>query len=533
MLYRLPEVIAAVQAGEPVFIVEGEKDVNRLVALGFCATTNPMGAGKWGKVDSSPLGGAQVVILPDNDAPGRDHAAEVKAGLEAHGCEVTVVELPGIPEKGDITDWLDAGHAADDLRRMVDETHPSAHQGPWDTQSLIDAMSGNYEPPQRGILYREDGEGLLYPGQIIALVAEPEAGKTTVAYVALQAASLDMPVVLIDFEMGPAQAAERLRLLGVNQIGADWAYAWNRPIADVVASVPEGAFVVIDATDGGFAHLDLDPDRTKDANTFKARVIDALKVKRCTVLLLDHASTSRQERKRGAMGSTKKLGNVDVSLYLKVEAPGSPGHIGKYQVYVDKDRSAQLRGISDRKGEADHLTTMLTEAVDGVFLVEFLNPQPFRPTYLMERISQWLEEQDKPKSKTAVENGVTGKADAIRMALDLLVNEGYVERTHKGQAQLHFTLRPYREGSDRRDRRPVPVHGDADGVPSFERTTEPVQTPSPVEGGDGVQDDASQPRRDGAGRGETGYEGAGLLSHIIDVFDAVEVADTRQGVERE
>ena len=80
------------------------------------------------------------------------------------------------------------------------------------------------------------------------------------------------------------------------------------------------------------------------------------------MLLLDHASTALgpRDRKRGAMGSTKKLGNVDVSLYIKTEAAGSPTRVGKYQVFVDKDRSAQLRGISDRSSDGDHLTTIQT-----------------------------------------------------------------------------------------------------------------------------------------------------------------------------
>ena len=74
VLYRLPELLAADPA-EPVFIVEGEKDADRLRALGFVATTNPQGAGKWGKADRAALAGRHVVVLPDNDQAGRDHAA--------------------------------------------------------------------------------------------------------------------------------------------------------------------------------------------------------------------------------------------------------------------------------------------------------------------------------------------------------------------------------------------------------------------------------------------------------------------------
>ena len=82
VLYRLPELIAAVQQGKTVFVVEGEKDVESLHALGFAATCNPQGAGKWREEYSECLRGANVVILPDNDNAGRNHAAQVGQSLQ-------------------------------------------------------------------------------------------------------------------------------------------------------------------------------------------------------------------------------------------------------------------------------------------------------------------------------------------------------------------------------------------------------------------------------------------------------------------
>ncbi|MGZ8408133.1 MAG: hypothetical protein ACXWVJ_08920 [Caulobacteraceae bacterium] len=38
--YRLPEMLARPE-GAPVYVVEGEKDANRLTKLGLCATTTP------------------------------------------------------------------------------------------------------------------------------------------------------------------------------------------------------------------------------------------------------------------------------------------------------------------------------------------------------------------------------------------------------------------------------------------------------------------------------------------------------------
>jgi hypothetical protein len=66
------------------------------------------------------LAGADVAILPDNDEAGRAHAAAVAASLRAHGCAVRVVALPGLPLKGDLTDWVAAGGTRKQLLALVD-----------------------------------------------------------------------------------------------------------------------------------------------------------------------------------------------------------------------------------------------------------------------------------------------------------------------------------------------------------------------------------------------------------------------------
>jgi putative DNA primase/helicase len=122
VLYRLPDLLAA-KPDEPVFVVEGEKDVDTLVRLGLCATTSPGGAGKWRPEYSKALDDRQVVILPDNDEPGRKHAADVTQALAGRAASVTVVELPGLPPKGDVSDWLAKGGTTAALLSMV-ETAP-------------------------------------------------------------------------------------------------------------------------------------------------------------------------------------------------------------------------------------------------------------------------------------------------------------------------------------------------------------------------------------------------------------------------
>jgi DNA primase len=110
--YRLPAVIAAVAAGQTIYIPEGEKHVDRLIDLGLAATCNPMGAGKWRDDFAVYFRGASVVILPDNDKPGLDHAHDVAANLSCIAARLCVLALPGLDHKGDVINWLDAGGTA-------------------------------------------------------------------------------------------------------------------------------------------------------------------------------------------------------------------------------------------------------------------------------------------------------------------------------------------------------------------------------------------------------------------------------------
>ena len=124
VLYQLPEVLAVAAAGETIFVVEGEKDCDALAALGLAATTNPGGAGKWRPEYSGALAGARVVIIPDNDEPGRRHAEQVAQSLQGTAAEVRVLELPDLPPKGDVSDWLSRGGTKEQLLRLAAEAPP-------------------------------------------------------------------------------------------------------------------------------------------------------------------------------------------------------------------------------------------------------------------------------------------------------------------------------------------------------------------------------------------------------------------------
>ena len=122
VLYRLPSVRAAIEAGGTIYIVEGEKDADLLTLYGRTATTNVAGAGKWRAEYTKSLTGATVVILPDNDQPGIEHAATVAQALYGSVATIKIVNLPGLPIKCDVSDWIESGHTLTELDELVQAT---------------------------------------------------------------------------------------------------------------------------------------------------------------------------------------------------------------------------------------------------------------------------------------------------------------------------------------------------------------------------------------------------------------------------
>jgi hypothetical protein len=124
VLFRLPEVRAAIAAGETIHVAEGEKCVSALVRLGLCATCNDGGAGKWRPEHTNGLQGAKrVVIWRDNDDSGQRHVVQVARAVHNIGVpDVRVVELPGSTTGGDVADWIDArqGVSPNELRAQLE-----------------------------------------------------------------------------------------------------------------------------------------------------------------------------------------------------------------------------------------------------------------------------------------------------------------------------------------------------------------------------------------------------------------------------
>ncbi len=188
--YHLPKLIKA----ETVYLAEGEKDVHTLEKWGLVASCNSGGTGGshlyigWAK---KFFEGCRVVILPDNDDPGRKHAVAVAGALHAFAASIRIVELPGLPPKGDVTVWRDAGGTLEDFCKLTEAAPPLnlatllAFRKSWEQAS----QKAHQKGPVRRLVLRRISEivatlvSWLWPGRIargkVTIIAgNPGSGKS-------------------------------------------------------------------------------------------------------------------------------------------------------------------------------------------------------------------------------------------------------------------------------------------------------------------------------------------------------------------
>lgn len=168
IIYRWPEI--ASRPGEPVYVVEGEKDVDTLIAAGLLATTAPNGS--W-PLDLSPLKGRAVYVIPDNDAPGAEKADKIITLLEGVAT-VRRVELPDLPDKGDVTDWLEAGNTVEQLQALAKAAMPVVAN---DNERFTVDWFGDIEDamPKETFI-----KGTLGVGEFTMLSGKPGTGKSVI-----------------------------------------------------------------------------------------------------------------------------------------------------------------------------------------------------------------------------------------------------------------------------------------------------------------------------------------------------------------
>lgn len=384
--YRLPDLIENLAQDQTVFLVEGEKDVDRLRALGIPATCNPAGAGKWRDEFSATFDGADVVILPDNDDAGREHAEKVARSLVDHASRIRIVELPNLPRKGDVSDWLKAGGTVEALHDLVGQA-PTWRPKTVSRLPVIWYGDEDAAPPLSWLV-----KGLLVESGFSAIYGPPGTSKTFVALdLALHVAhgrewfGRKVAAGGVIYVSGEGQSGMLLRMRAWRREKGDETRA---PFALIPSSVnlfddDEGAETLIEdvkAHAGALAVpvrlvvLDTlsrmigsgDEDKARDVNQVVQR---AEKIQRATgahVLIVHH---SGKDRDRGMRGSNALLGAVDAAIEISrhEESGICEGKIAKVKdgSAVDPFKYTLRQSVLGTDEEGDDVTSCVVEPTDA------------------------------------------------------------------------------------------------------------------------------------------------------------------------
>jgi len=163
-LYNLSSVLAA----DLVYLCEGEKDAETLISAGLVGTTSHSGAGSWLDLHTKQLEGKTVILIPDNDDPGRKRVSLVSRKLAGHVKELRVFVPDGVPDHGDVTDWVqNGGNPAEILAKsaVVEARKNSKTASRFDYYALFDTVFDN---PRKCIfaeklMCKETSSGLWNP----------------------------------------------------------------------------------------------------------------------------------------------------------------------------------------------------------------------------------------------------------------------------------------------------------------------------------------------------------------------------------
>lgn len=218
VLFNLPEVLAA--GDRPVVICEGEKDCELLGKIGFIATTNVGGAGKWMEGYSDALKGRSVICCGDNDAPGKAHIAAIIEALDGKCIALRHVVVPA-PAK-DISEYLLQFGNLETKKQAFDElcakaavmvaggTVPILSMAEMEQrykEQLAQSLNGAYSfkswLPSFGHKIRPS-----MPGDVICFVAGTMTGKTALLQNMMWRAA-PLPSLLFEMELADAVTFER------------------------------------------------------------------------------------------------------------------------------------------------------------------------------------------------------------------------------------------------------------------------------------------------------------------------------------
>lgn len=337
-----------------------------------------------------------------------------------------------------------------------DTTHP------WAALDLDEILTSDTTGPAATVGARRDGKKLLYPGAIHSVSGEPGGGKTWFGQIiAAQEIDDDHDVTIIDFEDRPQTHVARLRALGVTDDQLRTHLRYIRPHAALDAAgwphlqqaCATSTLVIVDGITEAMTLHGLSLMDNEDAARWIALLPRRVADLGAAVLQVDHVVKNSESRGRYAIGAQHKLAALDGVAYklLTIRSFGQGNH-GHAKLVIDKDRHGDV-GPNGTTAADIHLDAT---AGDGSLYGWLDSPArdhdengQFRPTVLMERVSNYLYATPRPLSLNDIKKGVKGSNDGIAQAVDALVREGCI-RVEDGPrgSTIHHLIEAFPRRSD-------------------------------------------------------------------------------------
>jgi hypothetical protein len=298
-------------------------------------------------------------------------------------------------------------------------------------------------------------EGWGIKGKRYLVYADSGAGKSLAwLVIGVEIVARGGTVAIIDVENGGEEYARRLEcILSERDDGLELAAACSERLQyheyprlrltwtedDWAAALERADVVVFDSSRLTLSSVGLSEDSNDDYAQFMQALIMPLSRSGKTTVILDNSGHEGGH----ARGASSKRDLNEVQVEMQVIKPFSPAETGEVVWRRDRTRFPEIpRAMRQRLGGGVYETpreVAETETASG----------RFRPTVLMERVSTFVESHP-GESQNVIEAAVTGKAKAKRLALDVLVEEGYIVRDDVGRGTTHRSVVPYREADDER-----------------------------------------------------------------------------------
>jgi hypothetical protein len=434
--YRLPEL----KGREGVLVVEGEKDADRAWSLGLPATCNAGGAGRWTDELTRQLvtaGVLRVVVIPDRDEPGRAHAALVADSCHRAGLQVRVVELPNVPEKGDLSDYLETHTKADLLaliRAAPTYEPPStpiqpasvvllSARGSGDGRLQLTALSDLLAEPEEPLAYLVRDR--IAVGSLNLLAGKPKAGKSTAARalalevarggVWLGSACEARPVWYLALEDKRSEVRSHFKRMGASaeplrfvfpQGGADLMAQLH-----VLAAREHPGLIIVDTLQRLIGARDLND--YAEVTTKLTPVLALARETGAAVLLVHHAGKGERTGIDAVLGSTALAASVDnVFLLTRTDRHRVLSSVQR----IGPDLAEMVVSLNETTGHVEAGPSRHDadrSSIEGAILVV-------------------LDGADRALTEAEIEPAIEGRTSLKREALRALVAAGRVTREGKG-----------------------------------------------------------------------------------------------------